>query len=46
MRTYADFASALRRAENLKRQGIWPGITGPDQSGWYTLTWDPDGGDE
>ena len=43
---YPSYDLALRRVENLKRLGYWPGIIGPFPDGWYTLTFDPsDGGD-
>ena len=38
---YPDYDRALRRVENLKRLGYWPGIIGPDAGGWYWLTFDP-----
>lgn len=38
---YDTYEQALRRVENLKRTGAWPGIVGPDKNGFYHLTWDP-----
>lgn len=41
MKGYPTFDDAARRAENLKRYGIWPGILGPRGDGSYALTFDP-----
>jgi len=42
VKTYPTFEQALRRVEQLKLSGVWPGII--DGRDGYTLTWDP--GDE
>ncbi len=46
-RYYYSFDAAQKRVTALRHQGIWPGITGPDDQGRYWLTSDPlDPGDE
>jgi hypothetical protein len=41
MRYYMTFETAQRRVEQLRKQGVWPGITGPDSDGRYWLQYDP-----
>ena len=43
MKTYPTYERALARVDNLKQQGIWPGII-TRADGTYALTYDP--GDE
>ncbi len=40
MKLYPTYEKAQRRVENLKQQGIWPGIL-PHPLGMFSLTYDP-----